>query len=173
MPEVIIILAIAALAAVVLILRKGRTEHSPTPGDMAAFMPTRPIGPSLTVPDWDGYTGIQMALCIALDDKNVFPAILAGSVPPVSVTKTFSSASRERNAVSIELYAGLDGKMEACRFVARADVGPLAVAEEEVEVTFSVDSAGAIEATAQQKGIPVPVSMEDVHIAALPTGSLD
>lgn len=117
------------------------------PYDHLESLAPKALTPSFSVDDWDGYSGMQAALCVELSDGARYPLIPAGTVPPVQTQHTFSTSAATQTELTLALYTGLSDEPDPSALVERLSIGPIPVTGEairEVEVALSVDVDGTV-----------------------------
>ena len=145
----------------------------PDLGRTVSFMPTEPLKPSFSAAGWDGYTGMQLALCVELEKGECYPLIQAGSLPPVSVTTTFSTGRSDQSHLSVSLLAGLSARADRSQLVGRLTIGPIPLTGEDirpVEVRCTVGPDGCVTADAVSEGHAVPCPLSEASLGAIPIG---
>jgi hypothetical protein len=156
-----------------------RRDSTPSRGqddssDVTTFMPHKPLTPDFNIPGWDGWSGLQMALAVELSEGQCFPVIEAGTSPPVSATKTLTTADAEQQTIRVNLYGGLSGDTSKNNYFGRLLVGPLPITGEQfrsVDVTFTIESDGTARFDASAEGDTIQCEIEDQHLGALPIGT--
>jgi len=175
-----LLLIAAVLIAAWLVLRarqeRGRQGAGPaTRADLAEHLAPKPLAPRFQVDGWDGYIGMQMALCIALAEKRCYPLIEAGTIPPVTVTHTFSTSRPEQTHLRLVLYASRSERIDRAQIVAEASIGPIPLTGEairEIETAITVDENGVVGVSTRNAadGVHVDCAVAAVGLGAVPIG---
>jgi len=155
--------------------KRASVDRSAAPRDFSDYLTPKPLAPDFEVRNWDGYTGMQVALCIELSDNVFFPLIEAGTVPPVATTRTFSTGNADQRSLIVTLYAGFPGNPRRMELFRRISIGPIPLTGEairEIEATFSVDEQGEVHVTAtySRDSSPLEWVVLESGLGAIPIG---
>jgi hypothetical protein len=123
--------------------------------DFADFLTPKPIGPSFTVDEWDGYTGLHSALSIGLADNVCYPLIEAGTIPPVEAEQTVSTGDAEQTHITVRLYTGLSAEVEKSKLFQEISIGPIPFTGEiirEVQMRLFVSAEGTVAVSTAMEG---------------------
>ena len=156
--------------------KRGAASTAGPASDYATHLTPKPLKPSFAVDEWDGYSGMQAAVCVELADDACYPLILAGTVPPSQTTHTFSTATASQTEIVLPLYSGLSDRRDPTALIERVSVGPIPVTGEairQVEVSLSVDAEGAISVSAASSdGAELTCSVAEAGSMRVPVGPL-
>jgi len=162
-------LALIACAVVAYLLHRRRRDISARPVSREGFpvgvggFTPQPLKPRLQVEDWDGYSGLQAALCVKLTDGTFVPIIEAGTVPPASRVQTLSTARADQEQVPVVLYSVVPGATNHAALVQELLVGPVPRTGEDirpVDLVCTVDEDGTVWTRAEDtQGHDIPCSV--------------
>jgi len=170
-----VILAAAVIGLGWYLARKGSGgRRAVDPTEYVDHLAPKPLKPSFEADDWNGYSGLQLALCIEMDGDTCYPVIPAGTAPPAEARQTFSTASLEHDELALTVCVGSSDDRNVATLVARVALGPIPASEgdvREVEVVFAVDAGGAVAISAfSEDGRPVRCPVEEQGIQSIPIG---
>ena len=148
MTTTLLALLLFGIVAYLLMRRKGGDERVPaSPADAADSLVPKPLKPRLSVHDWDGFSGLQAALCMKLSDGTFVPVVEAGNVPPASRTQTLSAARANQDRISATLYAVVPGAENHAMLVQEVSIGPIDRTGEDirsVDLVCTIDEDGTV-----------------------------
>jgi hypothetical protein len=160
------VLALAIFAMLAYLLTRDKSKPAtatPSRPDTANYLTPQPLKPRLSVEGWDGYTGLQAALCMKLANGDFVPVVEAGTVPPASRTQTLSTARQEQESLAVALYAVLPGTLTHATLVMELSAGPIRITGEairQVELVCTVDEDGTVWIRAQEEnGEEIPCTV--------------
>jgi len=180
MDWVTVVIGVAAIGWIVWMLARrpdSSAGHAPSApdADYSEYLTPRPLGPPFEEDGWDGFTGLQMALGVELSEGLCHPLITAGTIPPVSATRTVSTSKADQERLTIALYAGLSSDIEKCELVQRVTITGIPVTGEEIrsiDVTCTVDENGVVEVAARgaSDGLSLACLIGERGVQAIPIG---
>jgi molecular chaperone DnaK (HSP70) len=166
---------VAIVVGLLVALRRSKGGAArPAPTDYMDSLTPKPLKPPFEVDDWDGYSGIRLALCVELSGGMCYPILPAGSALPATAAQTVSTSSSEQPDLAFALYVGMSEELSSAYQVMRVSIGPIPESGDGsrvVEAIVNVDETGFVSVTAATpEGVPVEHTVIEVGNTTVPNG---
>lgn len=177
MTTTLLALLLFGIVAYLIARRKDGGESAPPRGGGGSASPVesidhltpRPLKPRLHVHDWDGFSGLQAALCMKLSDGTFVPVVEAGTAPPASRTQTLSTARALQDRICATLYAVVPGAENHAMLVQEVSIGPIDRTGEDirsVDLVCTIDEDGTVWVRGESgdgREVPCTVMVQGEH----------